>query len=94
MGEEKIGRLDDYQLSTLFSLGTPLLGVQATELRTNSALSSDSEHRCLVCKLRNSEPTQHSLLTRNSELGTLHSFPHSALSTLHSALGEALREAL
>ncbi|MDI9637603.1 hypothetical protein QM565_17870, partial [Geitlerinema splendidum] len=72
-GEEKIGRLDDYQLSTFFSLGTPLLGVQATELRTNSALSSDSE------------------------LGTLHSFPHSAhcyaeasYSTLHSALGEAL----
>uniref|UniRef100_A0ACD5GZ27 Uncharacterized protein n=1 Tax=Desertifilum tharense IPPAS B-1220 TaxID=1781255 RepID=A0ACD5GZ27_9CYAN len=32
--------------------------------------------------------------TRNSELGTLHSFPplssHSALSTLHSALREAL----
>uniref|UniRef100_A0ACD5GV30 Uncharacterized protein n=1 Tax=Desertifilum tharense IPPAS B-1220 TaxID=1781255 RepID=A0ACD5GV30_9CYAN len=28
----------------------------------------------------------HPLPTRNSELGTLHSFPHSALSTLHSAL--------
>uniref|UniRef100_A0ACD5GXI3 Uncharacterized protein n=1 Tax=Desertifilum tharense IPPAS B-1220 TaxID=1781255 RepID=A0ACD5GXI3_9CYAN len=32
--EEKIGRLDNCQLSTLFPLGTPLLGVQATVLGT------------------------------------------------------------
>uniref|UniRef100_A0ACD5GSY7 Uncharacterized protein n=1 Tax=Desertifilum tharense IPPAS B-1220 TaxID=1781255 RepID=A0ACD5GSY7_9CYAN len=65
--------------------------MQATELRTDSALSSDSEHRCLVCKLRNSElctlfPTQHSALytqhsipTRNSE----YRYAEASYGTLH-----------
>uniref|UniRef100_A0ACD5GX97 Uncharacterized protein n=1 Tax=Desertifilum tharense IPPAS B-1220 TaxID=1781255 RepID=A0ACD5GX97_9CYAN len=47
----------------------------------NSALFSHSE-----LGTRNSELTQHSLLTRNSELGTLFSPPSSPLSTQHFTL--------
>uniref|UniRef100_A0ACD5GRD8 Uncharacterized protein n=1 Tax=Desertifilum tharense IPPAS B-1220 TaxID=1781255 RepID=A0ACD5GRD8_9CYAN len=74
-GEEKIGRLDDYQLSTFFSLGT-----RNSEL--TSALSSDSELRTdsalstLHSALRNPLSTQH--FTLRNPLST----QHFTLSTL------------
>uniref|UniRef100_A0ACD5GTB9 Uncharacterized protein n=1 Tax=Desertifilum tharense IPPAS B-1220 TaxID=1781255 RepID=A0ACD5GTB9_9CYAN len=59
----------------------------------NSALSSHSAHCYAEASYSTfySALTAHSALstlfpTRNSELGTLHSLPHSALSTFYSAL--------
>ncbi|MDI9635729.1 hypothetical protein QM565_08005 [Geitlerinema splendidum] len=85
-----------YGNSTLFLLSTPLLGVQATALYTqhsekHSLLTRNSEHRYLVCKLRNfALLSQLSTLLRTPDRATA-LFPptspsSSSLSTQHFAL--------
>uniref|UniRef100_A0ACD5GXQ7 Uncharacterized protein n=1 Tax=Desertifilum tharense IPPAS B-1220 TaxID=1781255 RepID=A0ACD5GXQ7_9CYAN len=80
------------ELCTIFPLSTQhYLPTQHTATRklkqqhfTLSTHFPHSEHRCLVCKLRNSElctPFPHPPISPSP-----HPLPHSALSTLHSAL--------
>uniref|UniRef100_A0ACD5GNP7 Uncharacterized protein n=1 Tax=Desertifilum tharense IPPAS B-1220 TaxID=1781255 RepID=A0ACD5GNP7_9CYAN len=74
VGEEEIEKLDNYQLSTLFP-----------HLPTSPSPHPlpHSAHRYAEAKAT-ALYTQHSLPTRNSELGTLFPTQHSALYTQHS----------
>uniref|UniRef100_A0ACD5GWJ3 Uncharacterized protein n=1 Tax=Desertifilum tharense IPPAS B-1220 TaxID=1781255 RepID=A0ACD5GWJ3_9CYAN len=89
-GQENLVTINSALFSPTFPssslLGTPLLGVQATELRTLHSFP----HPPIP-------PFPHPPIlfpTRNSELGTNfpHPLPYSALSTLHSALRKGRNE--